>query len=197
MDKWNLNCSLLPILTVLTNNTSRARWERREREEVVHDSPIRKSRRLLKQTANNSLPINYCDRVSDSEDDKPKKIKKSKLATVSLNSAECDYETFPQASEDLDDFEFKNYAVLRAWRVGRSRDLDLEAYKICQNRTLCEVIRRRGNDPMWGKDNEKFTEKLVKDLLQCWGIGPSKVRHWLEVLWFFSVEFPCICLRNI
>jgi hypothetical protein len=141
------------------------------------------------------LPANYVDKESndsDSEGDVPKARKKSKLPPVSSGLTAVDYETFPQASDGLDDFEFKNYAFMRAWRASRCRDLDLEAYKICQNRTLCEVIRRRRNDPTWGKDNARFTEKLVKDLLECWGIGPSKVRHKLEV--FSCPLFDSLCL---
>lgn len=123
------------------------------------------------------MPDDYIEKgLDDSEDNVQKGNKKSKLAPVSSGPAEVDYGTFPQESESLDDFEFKNYAFLRAWRAGRCRDLDVQAYKICQNRTLCEIIRRRRNDPKWGKDSAKFTTKLVDDLLECWGIGPSKVR---------------------
>jgi hypothetical protein len=150
------------------------------------------------------LPVNCVVKElkdSDSEDDVLTVRKKSKLPPVSSDPTEVDYETFPQASDGLDDFEFKNYAFLRSWRASRCRDLDLEAYKICQNRTLCEVIRRRRNDPMWGKDSAKFTEKLVKDLLECWGIGPSKVKYRLEAfnchLVVSSSLFDSSCLFDL
>ena len=73
----------------------------------------------------------------------------------------------------------------------------MEPYKICQNRTLCELIRRVRNDPSWGalvhvvppahvvettsKDGKKRTtskrseEDVAADLIECWGLGPSKV----------------------
>jgi hypothetical protein len=43
-----------------------------------------------------------------------------------------------------------------------------------QNRTLCEVVRRRRNDASWATgaaDSQAFRE----DVLAVWGIGPSKV----------------------
>jgi hypothetical protein len=33
----------------------------------------------------------------------------------------------------------------------RARELQIETYKIFQNRTLCEMIRRRRNDPTWAR----------------------------------------------
>ena len=124
-----------------------------------------------------SLPNDYNEKnLDDSQDDIWEIKKREKKPPVVSVPVEINYETYPQVSDGLDDFEFKNYAFLRSWRVGRCRELDVEAYKIVQNRTLCEVIRRRRNDPSWGIDDGKFTQKLVQDLLECWGIGPSKVR---------------------
>ena len=37
--------------------------------------------------------------------------------------------------------------ALRAWRLAEKNRLQIEPYKVCQNRTLCELIRRRRNDP--------------------------------------------------
>eukprot|EP01052_Picozoa_sp_SAG31_P069910 SAG31_NODE_28746_length_405_cov_1.352941_1_plen_69_part_01 len=58
-----------------------------------------------------------------------------------------DYSVMPVDPEMLDDAEFEVYIAMRAWRLEQKRFLDIEAYKICQNRTLCELIRRRRNDP--------------------------------------------------
>lgn len=98
------------------------------------------------------------------------------MASKPLKPVTIDYETYPDDSEFLDDFEFMNYAFLRSWRLRRCRELELEPYKICQNRTLCELIRRRRCDPKWGKDDMNDVQKIADDLLECWGIGPSKVR---------------------
>ena len=60
-------------------------------------------------------------------------------------------------------------------------ELDIEAYKICQNRTLCELVRRRRNDANWavrGKtgndDTSSSFSSVSDDLVECWGIGASK-----------------------
>jgi hypothetical protein len=71
--------------------------------------------------------------------------------------------------EQLDDFEFEVYTMLRTWRLATCRALDTEPYKIFQNRTLVEAVRRRRNDSAWGSTQQQ--------LLQCWGIGPVKVQH--------------------
>ena len=71
--------------------------------------------------------------------------------------------------EQLDDFEFEVYTLLRTWRLATCRALDTEPYKIFQNRTLVEAVRRRRNDSAWGSTQQQ--------LLQCWGIGPVKVQH--------------------
>ena len=74
----------------------------------------------------------------------------------------------------------------------RSRELDVQAYKIFQDRTLCEMVRRRRNDPSWGyydaiqsdeecgdcADKKTATplSTIQEQLRQCWGVGPSKVK---------------------
>jgi hypothetical protein len=86
------------------------------------------------------------------------------------------------------------FVQLRKWRLQRCRELQLEAYKIFQNRTICEMIRRKRNNPEWGVDStiplsaeennsvantsnvaDQINEKVNNDLLECWGVGPSKV----------------------
>lgn len=76
------------------------------------------------------------------------------------------YDSIPLGPETLDDNEFEAYLVLRKWRLLLSRKLEKEPYKIFQNRTLAEAVRRERNDPSWGETAE--------GLLECWGIGPSK-----------------------
>jgi hypothetical protein len=81
------------------------------------------------------------------------------------------YSRMPEVSEDLDDCEFEAYMELRKWRLKRCLELDLELFKIFHNRTMFEMIRRRRNNPTWGKG-----EDFSKELVECWGIGPSKAR---------------------
>lgn len=83
------------------------------------------------------------------------------------------YDIMPIESDQLDDYEFEIYAHLKAWRLEKSRELEIETYKICQNRTLAEFIRRKRNNINWANlDSDHFEN----DLLECWGIGPSKAR---------------------
>jgi hypothetical protein len=59
-------------------------------------------------------------------------------------------------------------------RLRRKRELDTEAYKICQNRTICELVRRRRNDPAFGAD-DPASPAFSGQLLEVWGIGAAKV----------------------
>lgn len=47
---------------------------------------------------------------------------------------------------------------MRKWRLLRSRELDIEPYKVFQNRTLCELIRHRRNDPLWATSRSSFVK---------------------------------------
>jgi superfamily II DNA helicase RecQ len=89
-----------------------------------------------------------------------------------VDEKEFNYENMPFESSDLDDYEFEVYAMLRKWRLMKSRELDIEPYKVFQNRTLCELIRRRRNNSQWA-----MSSNPSNDLLECWGIGPSKVKE--------------------
>ena len=101
-----------------------------------------------------------------------------------------------QESDQLDDFEFEVFVELRKWRLLKARELGIETYKIFQNKTMCELIRRKRNDANWanckvvtgnevGENDDKsivaveveWDEMSAKDLLECWGIGPSKVKE--------------------
>ena len=79
----------------------------------------------------------------------------------------------PQEPDQLDDYEFQIYASLRRWRLHRKDELEIEAYKICQNRTLCELIRRARNDQLWGvaasdDGKDRSSAVIADDLVQCW-----------------------------
>ena len=91
---------------------------------------ITSTRRSPRLSATNSVVVNEVD----------------DYATVIVENIGGDeiinYEQMPISSEELDDFEFQVYVVIRAWRLKRSRELDIEPYKICQNRTIAELIRR-------------------------------------------------------
>ena len=112
--------------------------------------------------------------------------------TISNPEAEemVNYDVMPKETELLDDKEFQVYVTLRAWRLRRKNELEVEPYKICQNRTLCELIRRRRNDTTFAsrqkgegdtknkKDgNDDEDQAVEQDLLSVWGIGPSKAAH--------------------
>ena len=106
-------------------------------------------------------------------------IEKSKNQSESEEETEPEVDYldghWPQEAVYLDDFEFQIYAELRKWRLKKKNELQIEAYKIFQNRTLCELIRRRRNDINYCISTDE--SKLEEDLLKCWGIGKSKARE--------------------
>jgi len=92
------------------------------------------------------------------------------------SAAKVNYDDIPVESHELDDFEFEIFIILKKWRLLKCRSLDIEPYKIFQNRTLVEVIRRRRNDSSWAKLIDNNTDKRKVELLETWGIGNSKVQ---------------------
>lgn len=93
---------------------------------------------------------------------------------------------------------------MRKWRLLRARELGIETYKIFQNRTLCEMIRRRRDDKSWARGGDvsavpnnaasatssetetestlvdvipEYTSDVARDLADCWGVGPGKVKE--------------------
>lgn len=117
----------------------------------VAASPQRRSARVLGQKG---VVVEQSSTPDTSED--------------ALSDHAVDYADMPTDPRELDDHEFQVFLSLRAWRLARRRELDTEAYKIFQNRALCEAVRRRRNSPSWGDEGEK-------QLLDCWGIGQRKV----------------------
>jgi hypothetical protein len=108
-----------------------------------------------------------------------------------------------QESHELDDHEFQAFVALRKWRLLRARELQIETYKIFQNRTLCEMIRRRRNETSWARKSApgdaqassenatapvkeegtgdvsaeplEYDADIADALADCWGVGPRKV----------------------
>lgn len=129
--------------------------KQKKRPDQFQEYPTRYSRRLKKEL------------IDDSIDLIPKKEE-----PVDEEDSGINYSTFPIESAELDDFEFEIYVYLKAWRLRKCRELDIEPYKICQNRTITELIRRRRNNREWANKEESRED----DLLECWGIGPSKAK---------------------
>jgi len=95
-----------------------------------------------------------------------------------------DYERLPMGPEDLDDQEFLLWIELRKWRLTKARGLDLEPYKIFQNRVICEAIRRRQLDAQWGR------EPTRDSLMECWGIARGKMLQGTAVEMMAEMETP-------
>ena len=71
--------------------------------------------------------------------------------------------------------------------------MEIEPYKICQNRTICELIRRKRNQRTYA------TDTIESDLLACWGIGPSKAKeggYGYEMLEELAKEEVCEWLKQ-
>jgi len=92
-----------------------------------------------------------------------------------------DYTAMPVEPEHLDDHELQVLVNLRNWRLLRCWELQTEAYKIFQTRTLCEATRRRRNDPSFGSDD-------IIAWTEIWGIGPGKIRSEPEKGWAWELR---------
>lgn len=95
-----------------------------------------------------------------------------------------DYATMPIGPEDLDDEEFQLFIELRKWRLSKARALDIEPYKIFQNRVLAEAIRRRRQDANWGNVSDR------DQLTDCWGIAEGKMNSGVAVELAEQMETP-------
>ena len=135
----------------------------RRRKQLSPTTPLRSSRRLLKLREEKEMKEvnNNSTTTVDGE------------ATPLIDEDTVNYERMPDDPESLDDDEFQVYVSLRSWRLRRKNELEIEPYKICQNRTLCELIRRRRNDAQFAH-KAKDANEIESDLLSVWGIGPSK-----------------------
>eukprot|EP01031_Cornospumella_fuschlensis_P025705 gene25705-31041_t len=135
-------------------------------------TPI-KRKKASAPTAQPSGPLRKSPRLQQLEIDQVLKESEPE-SPVEEGPYQIDYSDMPVESDQLDDEEFQVYAELRKWRLLTCRSLETEPYKICQNRTLAELIRRRRNDAQWASLS-KGDEHVIQDLLECWGLGPAKV----------------------
>ena len=133
----------------------------RKRKQPSSSVPTRSSRRLRELKEGKTI-IEDDENVDDTEKN-----------SIVEEDAPVDYNRMPNEPELLDDNEFQVYVSLRSWRLRRKNELEIEPYKICQNRTLCELIRRRRNDPKFACEGKEVDE-IQQDLLSVWGLGPSK-----------------------
>jgi superfamily II DNA helicase RecQ len=129
-------------------------------------------------TVSENLPRRRSLRIQQSEPDTNQEIDDDENKNESLDVIPF-YEVIPFESKQLDNFEFQVYVKLREWRLAKSREEDLEAYKIFHNETLCEMIRRKRNNLNWGSalnndGNEKSESAIAQELMECRGVGPSK-----------------------
>lgn len=146
------------------SNKERTQHHRRAEE------PVRRSSRIA--------GVKQADEEKEGE-------RKKELGTEPVEEEQgdvaIDYEIMPEMPEQLDDCEFQTLINLRKWRLARCRELQTEAYKIFQTRTLCEAIRRRRNDPSFGTgDIVVWTE--------IWGIGSGKIRTEPERGWAWELR---------
>ncbi len=133
----------------------------RKRKQPSSSVPTRSSRRLRELKEEKTI-IEDDENGDDTENN-----------SLIEEDASVDYNRMPDEPERLDDDEFQVYVSLRSWRLRRKNELEIEPYKICQNRTLCELIRRRRNDPKFAC-KEKEVDEIQQNLLSVWGLGPSK-----------------------
>jgi len=107
-------------------------------------------------------------RLSDYKDIAQVEI--SETESSSPRSINTLYSNMPQEADEIDDFEFQCFVIVKKWRLQLCRSLGIdEPYKIMKNRTICEFIRRKRNDVGYATGSA-----VVADLLSCWGIGPTK-----------------------
>lgn len=149
------------VVTPREKKVNKAPRKRRERSAAV---PTRSSKRLkqLNEGKKFEEDANVDAIFSGEEDDD---VESAPIEKVN-------YESMPNEPDNLDDDEFQVYVSLRAWRLQRKNELEIEPYKICQNKTLCHLIRNRRNNVGFASGN--VDEDVEKDLLSVWGIGPSK-----------------------
>jgi len=150
-----------PALKKPTITPAKRKTVQKKKVKRTPSVPTRSSKRLKQmEDGNNSI-----GEEEDDEDATP--------ITPDVDDIKVDYlNSTPKEPEQLDDHEFQVYASLRAWRLRRKNELEIEPYKICQNRTLCELIRKKRNDSTFLTD--KGDQTVEDQLLSVWGIGPSK-----------------------
>jgi hypothetical protein len=137
--------------------------------------------RRAEQPVRRSSRIAGVKQADDADEEKNKGQRTEPEEEEQGDDTSIDYEIMPELPEQLDDSEFQTYINLRNWRLKRCRELQTEAYKIFQTRTLCEAIRRRRNDASFGAgDIVVWTE--------IWGIGSGKIRTEPERGWAWELR---------
>jgi hypothetical protein len=147
-------------------NVKKASQKRKQRRELPPQTEVstRKSRRLQEMAV----------KIEIAEDE-------GKEEGYSGDDDILSYDIMPFESSQLDDYEFQVYAALREWRLKKVKEKSeeigeyFEPYKVCQNRTLCEIIRRKRNDIAWA-DPGLPDEMQYSTLREAWGIGDAKAK---------------------
>ena len=90
---------------------------------------------------------------------------------------DVEYENIPEVPQHLDAHEFKVYMQMKELKFKLRKEEERERHNnIIQDRTLCQLIRRRRNNAGFAsrKSHRGDTKAVKADLLSVWGIGPSK-----------------------
>jgi len=107
------------------------------------------------------------------DDDKGEKLSSSNVGDDGF--IVVDYtRLWPKTPEELDDDEFEILKFLRLWRLIGKNEIIVEPFKICDNRTLCELIRRKRNNSNWASST---SDNAVADITQCYGIGLHRAKE--------------------
>lgn len=152
----------------------RKRDEKYQPAAIKRETPTRYSLRVRQEKPNytelkeNQIPKQLQKKkgvIDGEEDDK--------------DSDTIDYQYIPREPHLLDDFEFEIYVQLKKWRLVKSREEGIEAYKIFHNDTFCDMIRRKRNNPLLGREkdeqgNNREDKERSLELQECYGVGPSK-----------------------
>ena len=159
----------LSLFNIIPKKPVSRPYERKKKKAVPKirkgnpSAPTRSSKRL--RNLKEGVKIKEQDLVDDTP---------SSEEVLIIPEQTVDYDMMPQQPDELDDQEFQIYVSLRAWRLRRKNELEVEPYKICQNKTLCYFIRMRRNDVNFASTSVKSGDAIEEDLLSVWGIGPSK-----------------------
>ncbi len=158
----------------LAQSVSSGSSKKEDTKAVVVKSKKRQKAVVIEGTRKSSRLNNIS--IDENSNSNIEAIKVDDDVDTDASAAKVNYDDIPVESHELDDFEFEIFIILKKWRLLKCRSLDIEPYKIFQNRTLVEVIRRRRNDSSWAKLIDNNTDKRKVELLETWGIGNSKVQ---------------------
>ena len=158
----------------LAQSVSSGSSKKEEAKAVLVNSKKRQKAVVIEGTRKSSRLNNIS--IDENSNSNIEAIKVDDDVDTDTGVAKVNYDDIPVESHELDDFEFEIFIILKKWRLLKCRSLDIEPYKIFQNRTLVEVIRRRRNDSSWAKLIDDNTDKRKVELLETWGIGNSKVQ---------------------